>query len=97
MTTEPKEGDRYDVSVLTGYKLHQERPGLCNQWAPHPDTGRYTSGCKCGKCNGVTTVHPGTVERLIYWADNSREAIVKCDDGETRRVMLAPPSGDICF
>lgn len=78
-------GERVDVPVLSGYKLVQERPYDC----------RF--GCTCERgCNGTTTIYPGTVERVIYWADNSTEAVVACDDGETRRLMLAYPSGDVC-
>ena len=91
-------GDRLDVPVLRGYKLVQERPFECRGWSPHPVTGVYGGGCKCGNnCHGETTVYPGTVEKVIYWADNSREAIVACDDGETRSVMLVHAHGDVCY
>lgn len=85
---EPRKGDRVDVPVLIGYRLEQERPFAC----------RWT--CRCfgpATCHGLTVHYPGTVSELIYWADNSREARVLCDDGRTRTLHLAPPSGDVCF
>lgn len=78
------EGQRVEVPVLSGYRLVQERPFDC----------RYS--CKCGKCNGSTTCYPGVVSKIIYWADNSTEAVVKCDDGQERRMMLRAPHGDVC-
>lgn len=93
----PTEGERVEVPVLTGYKLVQNRPFECRSWSPDPVTGKYSSGCKCGECNGHTTVYEGTVERVIRWMDNSIEIIVACDDGETRRQTLVHPHGDVCF
>ena len=84
-TRDPQTGDRFTVRVLSGYRLWQERPFECRP------------ACVCGTCNGTTTEYPGMVDRVIYWADNSREAVVRCDDGKVRREMLAPPSGDACF
>lgn len=83
-TTYPTKGDRVVVPVLSGYKLVQNRPFDC----------RYS--CHCGTCNGSTTEYPGTVDNVIYWADNSVEAEVRCDDGEMRLLRLKPPSGDVC-
>lgn len=94
----PKEGDRVTVPVLTGYKLTQERPFECRGWSRHPETGEYGGGCKCGEnCDGATTLHEGTVERVIYWADNSIESTVLCDDGERRTLHHVAPHGDVCF
>lgn len=79
------EGERTTVSERVGYKLAQNRPYSC----------RYL--CECGECDGVVTEYEGTVEKMIYWMDNSVEAVVRCDDGETRSKMLRHPSGDVCF
>ena len=99
--TIPSEGDRYTVSKLHGYKLSQERPFTCRGWRPsklHP--GQYTGDCEgeCGgNCNGTTTYHEGTVERVIYWADNSIDVEVRGDDGEMYRTQMVAPHGDRCF
>lgn len=90
-----REGDRVVVTELRGYRLSQDRPSACN-WGPEAD-GRYTSNCKCGgNCNGTSVEFPGTVDEIIYWADNSVEATVQCDDGERRRLRLRAPYGDLC-
>jgi hypothetical protein len=81
----PNQGDRFSVSVLRGYRLVQNRPFECRPV------------CRCGECNGHTTVYDGTVERVIYWADNSIEVMVRCDDGELRYRRLVGPHGDVCF
>lgn len=93
--TIPAEGSRTVVPVLSGYTLVQNRPMACRTWSPRAD-GRYSSGCKCGTCDGSTTRYPGTVEKVIHYADNSIEMEVACDDGQTRRVMLVAPHGDVC-
>lgn len=82
----PQKGDRYEVIGYPGYKAEQDRPFACRR-----------RGCVCGGCNGVRTVYPGTVERIIAWADNSYDAVVACDDGETRTTQLVAPHGDVCF
>lgn len=93
-----KEGDEIEVSVTVGYRLVQNRPYPCGTWAPDPNKGgAYSSGCKCGSCDGKTVVHKGIVEKVIYWADNSIDAEVRCEDGWLRVKHLAPPSGDVCF
>jgi hypothetical protein len=91
-------GDRVIASVLTGYKLVQERPFTCRGWHPDPrNPGAYTGDCVCGQCDGVTTFHPGTVTHRTYWADNSIEITIAGDDGQTRRHMQKAPSGDACY
>ena len=92
----PKEGDRVIVSELSGYVLEQNRPHECRTAGSHPVTGEWTFGCKCGKCGGTTTKHPGTVIRVIHWADNSVESQVKCDDGKVRLMRHVHPHGDVC-
>ena len=98
--TIPAIGSRHSVPVLTGYVYHQNRPFTCSAWRPsklHP--GQYTSDCEgaCGgNCNGATTHYPGTVTNVIYWADNSIDVEVRCDDGITRRDLIVSPHGDIC-
>jgi hypothetical protein len=79
-TTIPAKGDRVEVHELTGYVLTQHRPYECR------------IACECGECNGRSTAYPGAVERVIYWADNSIEAEVACDDGRIRLLHLTPPS-----
>lgn len=79
-TTIPAKGDRVSVSELSGYVLTQHRPYECRV------------ACSCGECNGHSTAYPGVVREVIYWADNSIEATVDCDDGETRILRLSPPS-----
>jgi hypothetical protein len=85
MTAIPQKGDRVEVEVLTGYRLHQERPFACRP------------ACTCGSCYGTTTVYPGTVTNMLYYADNSIESEVLCDDGQTRTMRHKPPSGDVCY
>ena len=93
----PKQGDRVTISQLVGYRLVQERPFECRGWALDPRSGRYSGSCKCGECDGHTVTHSGTVEAIIYWADNSIEGTILCDDGVRRIERYAPPSGDVCF
>lgn len=81
----PAKGDRVDVHELHGYKLVQDRPFDCRP------------SCKCGKCNGQSTTHEGTVEKVYYYADNSVEAEVLCDDGKYRVLHLVAPHGDACY
>jgi len=80
----PTKGDRHTVNIRTGYRLAQNRPHDC----------RHV--CVCGDCNGHTSAHPGTVERVIPYADNSVEINVRCDDGRVRRAMVVAPHGDRC-
>jgi hypothetical protein len=80
----PAKGDRVVVVEYPGYKLHQNRPFECQPT------------CTCGGCNGTYTEYPGTVRETIYWADNSIESTVACDDGETRILRHKAPSGDVC-
>jgi hypothetical protein len=102
LRTLPKEGDRITVSKLTGYKLVQNRPMECRTWRPSSlpeNKGKYTSSCEgaCGgNCNGVTTYHEGTVEKVIFWADNSIEAQVRLDDGTIHTKQYVAPHGDVC-
>ena len=35
--------------------------------------------------------------KKIYWADNSVDSVQVSVDGRERRVMIAPPSGDLCY
>lgn len=95
MQSEP--GTRVRVSELRGYVLHQDRPGPCRVWGIDPRTGKGSHGCKCGECGGRTVTFAATVERVVFWADNSREVFVVDDDGERHIVRLAGPSGDVCF
>jgi hypothetical protein len=97
-TTIPKVGERFTVRRLTGYKLHQERPLDCRGWRPSKlNPGQYTGDCECGRCNGVTTEHPGTVEDVVYWMDNSIDIQVRGDDGELYLHEMVAPHGDLCF
>lgn len=80
-----QKGERLVVTRRLGYKLHQERPFNCRM------------GCECGTCDGTLHEYPGTVEQIIYYADNSIEAYVMCDDGERRMQRLSNPSGDVCY
>ena len=83
----PEVGDRVSVEEVRGYKLIQERPFDCR--------GRE---CKCGKaCHGTWTTYPGVVEQVYYYADNSIEASVMCDDGQRRVLRLVAPHGDLCY
>ena len=83
-TTIPSKGDRVSVFEQQGYTLHQHRPGDCR------------GCCKCGECEGHSVEFPGTVDEVVYWADNSIEAMVACDDGQRRILRLSAPSGDPC-
>jgi len=78
----PQEGDSFVVSELSGYQLIQNR-GLDHRH------------CHCG--DGVTTYHAGTVEGVTYWADNSVDVAVRCEDGRLRTVQTIAPNGDVCF
>ena len=80
----PAKGDPYTIETLPGYTLVQDRPFECRP------------ACSCGKCNGTPTNYPGIVTGVIYFADNSVEIDVACEDGETRRTMVKAPSGDVC-
>lgn len=83
-TQEVTEGGRVNIHHRPGMKLVQDRPFECRH------------GCKCGTCDGVLTEYPGTVDRIIYYADNSIVAYVDCDDGERRHIDLKASSGDPC-
>lgn len=78
----PAKGDRYVVAELSGYQLVQNRP------LDH-------RSCHCG--DGVTTYHVGTVEAVTYWADNSIDVVVRCEDGKVRTAQTVAPHGDACF
>jgi hypothetical protein len=80
----PAKGERVSVPVLTGYRVYQDRPFVCRP------------SCSCGNCNGRSENFWGYVDDVIYYADNSIEARVICDDGQTRTLRLAAPSGDTC-
>lgn len=84
-TKVPAKGDRVIVETITGYRLIQNRPFECRPM------------CKCGECNGVTLEYPGTVTKIIYWMDNSTDAVVMCDDGRERTKHILMPSGDVCY
>jgi hypothetical protein len=92
----PAEGDRIQVPVLRGYTLEQDRPMACRTYGQYAN-GSYGWGCKCGECHGNTILYPGTVERVVYYADNSTEVEVLCDDGTRRITQPVPPHGDVCF
>jgi hypothetical protein len=92
-----KNGDRVLMTVWTGSVLIQHRPFECRGWSKDPRTGEHGAGCTCGECDGVTTYVPGTVWQKIYWADNSVDLGVKCDDSKMRTYQLKPPSGDACY
>jgi hypothetical protein len=92
-----KKGDRVIITELHGYRLVQERPFDCRGWSKDPRTGEYHGGCKCGTCDGETVYYPGTVWQRIYWADNSIDLGVRCDDGQLRTHQLTPPSGDASY
>jgi hypothetical protein len=97
-TQTTKTGDRVIVSELVGYVLPQHRPFGCSGWRPSKlKPGTYTGDCECGRCNGHTERYPGTVDRIIEWADNSTEAGGAGDDRHERRMMIRPPSGDRCY
>ncbi len=99
MTAEayPADGTRITVSILEGYKLSQNRPMECRTAGTDPRTGKWTFGCKCGTCNGVTREAEGTVERTVFWADNSIETFVALDEGGRHIIRHKMPSGDLCF
>jgi hypothetical protein len=91
------EGARVVVAVNRGYRLCQDRPFAC----------RYS--CKCGACDGTTTLHEGTSRGVAYYADNSIEALIVLDDEELvtgaavwpeagrHIVRFRAPSGDACY
>lgn len=85
MTAEVKAGDRFTVEVRSGYRLVQDRPYECHYQ------------CMCGECNGHIARYPGVVTRVIAWADNSIDAEVACDDGQTRTAQIDGPHGDVSF
>ena len=85
LTVHTPKGTRVEVSALEGYVLTQHRPFECRV------------KCECGTCNGTTRKHIGTLRETVYWADNSIEAFIDCEDGETRIHRFTPPSGDACF
>lgn len=102
-TPTPRDSEHYVegadvlVSELTGYKLEQHRPMDCRGYGLDTRTGEYTYGCKCGKCGGVTRLHWGRVERVVYWADNSIEAFVKIKGRDERKIVtLTAAHGDVC-
>lgn len=78
-------GARVTIARLSGYVLHQNRPMGCRRY-----------GCKCGRCNGTTALLDGTSRGVVYYADNSIEAVVDLDDGTDFLARLKPPSGDPC-
>lgn len=78
-------GSRTEVHELQGYKLVQNRPFACRPV------------CRCGECNGRSVTYPGTVVQTWYYADNSIETEVRCDDGVTRYIRHVAPHGDLCF
>ena len=80
----PSKGQRYTVHILTGYRTYSSRPLDCRM------------ACQCGACNGVSTRKEGTVEDVVYYADNSVEVRVRTDDGDIVREMLVAPHGDVC-
>lgn len=82
-------GDVMEVSETTGaIGDPNNRPFEC----------RHKVACSCGRnCHGTTVVHKGEVTQVYYFADNSTEVDVVCEDGKTRRKMIVAPHGDVCF
>jgi hypothetical protein len=90
-------GERVVLSVLEGYVPDQNRPMDCRgNGGYHKVTGEWTFGCKCGECGGRTRLVEGTSKGVTYYMDNSTEATVECDDGETRIARIEYPHGDLC-
>lgn len=83
-TSYPTPGDRVTVSELKGYRLVQNRPAECHLV------------CVCGECNGKTIEHSGIAGKTRFYADNSIETPVACDDGRERRIRHEAPHGDPC-
>lgn len=95
----PEIGSRITVTLLEGYKLVQDRPFDCRGWSRDPrfEDGRYSGGCKCGTCNGTKREVEGTVDKTVYWMDNSIETFVDLDEGGRHIIRHKAPSGDVCF
>jgi hypothetical protein len=83
-TLSSSEGDRVGIRVRTGYRLVQDRPTDC-RW-----------GCRCGECDGSVRILAGTVERIVWYADNSTEAVVLLDEGGRHNVTVVSAHGDVC-
>ncbi len=87
MNTTPREGD---VITIQKRRHNPELPWECRYSYVHRQVG-----CNCN-LNEVYTVE-FSVEKVIYFADNSIEAYGHLEDGTRYSEMLVAPHGDVCF
>jgi hypothetical protein len=87
MNTIPREGD---VIAIQKRRHNPELPWECRYSSWH-----WQVGCNCN-LNEVYAVE-FTVEKVIYFADNSIEAHGHLEDGTRYSEMLVAPHGDACF